>query len=106
MLESLHLPVVTATRLETFLQADGDETRLLVRLHLRQPVQVGADHRAQRGISPTGHRIAMQDDGFEPARYLDRADGIAGVDDVGRVRACAEWLFARLEPSAVPPLKR
>lgn len=40
----------------------------------------------------------MQDDGFEPARYLDRADGIAGVDDVGRVRACAEWLFARLEP--------
>ena len=75
----------------------GNETRLVVRLHLADQVEVGADHRADGRVAAAGHGIAMQDDRLEAGGHLDRADRITGVDDVRRIGAGAERLLARPE---------
>ena len=48
-------------------------------------------------IAAARHRVAMQHDRLGAARHLDRAVGIAGIDDVRGIGAGAERLLARHE---------
>ena len=66
-------------------------------LKLADQVHVGRDHAAHHHVAAARHRVAMQHDRFGPARHLDGAVGIAGIDDIRRVRPGAEGLLTRHE---------
>src|SRR6478736_2894605 len=59
-------------------------------------IHVGADDRAHHGVTAAGDGIAVQDDRLGAAGNLDGPDGIAGIHDVGRIGAGAEWLLPLL----------
>ena len=95
--------LVFAARLECRRHIHCDETGKIVRLHLRDAIHVGADHRADHGVTAAGYGVTMQDDRLKPAGHLDRAVRVAGVDDIRRIRPGAERLLA-LAKSQRPPL--
>src|SRR6266850_4928628 len=74
-----------------------DEARLVIRLHLRNAVHVGADDRSDHGVAAARYGVPVQDDRLQAPRYLDRTIGITGVHDVGRIGTRSEGLLALLE---------
>ena len=89
------LPVVSGG--ERLLHRDRREARGRMGLQLADQVEIGRDDRADHEIAAARHCVAMQHDRLGAARHLNRAIGIAGVDDVGGVGARAERRFARNE---------
>jgi allophanate hydrolase subunit 2 len=79
------LKAALAARGQRCLEIDLHEPGRRVRLQLADQVHVGRDDGAQHEVAAAGDGVAVQHDRFGAARHLDRAVGIAGVDDVGRI---------------------
>lgn len=65
-----------------------------MRLQLTDQIQVSSDHRADHEVAATRNRIAVEHDGLGIARNLDRAVGLAGIDDVRGIGTGPEGLLS------------
>src|SRR6185436_3774908 len=78
-------------------EIDLDEARLVIGLHLRNAIHVGADHRADHCVAAAGNGIPVQNDGLQTPGHLNRAVRITRIDAIGRIGTCAEGLGALFE---------